>query len=64
MAKRFWKLPEDLRREVIRLAAEHRTQREIVELTGVAKGSCGACCDPVAGCLEPRTARSSTVRID
>ena len=39
MAKRFWKLPEDLRREVIRLAAEHRTQREIVELTGVAKGS-------------------------
>jgi transposase, IS30 family len=39
VAKRFWRLPEDLRREVIRLAAEHRTQREIVELTGVAKGS-------------------------
>ena len=39
MAKRFWKLSEELRREVIRLAAEHRTQREIVELTGVTKGS-------------------------
>lgn len=39
MAKRFWKLSEELRREVIRLAAEHKTQREIVELTGVTKGS-------------------------
>ena len=55
MAKRFWKLPEDLRREVIRLAAEHRTQREIVELTGVAKGSVWRVLRPVAGCLGPRT---------
>ena len=39
MARRFSKLSEELRREVIRLAAEHKTQREIVELTGVAKGS-------------------------
>jgi len=39
VTQRFGKLPEGLRREVIRLAAEHKTQREIVELTGVAKGS-------------------------
>jgi IS30 family transposase len=39
VAKRFWKLSDELRREVIRLAAEHKTQREIVELTGVTKGS-------------------------
>jgi transposase, IS30 family len=51
VAKRFWKMPEELRREVIRLAAEHKTQREIVELTGVTKGS-------VWRVLRPRVSRS------
>lgn len=59
MARRFKELPEDLRREVIRLAAQHRTQREIVEMTGVAKGSVWRVLRPRGG-----VSRSEDRRVD